>query len=146
MLCSLKYGIYIFFGIWQFLAIIFVYFLVPETRGVPIEEVNHFALPCLYDSSLSTASGDGMTSFVPVPPLSLFSALSPSSASPRLFQYWHVSTYPIPSRQKLSLAVQCANFVRAHKVWRHVTYPGGIVPQNEVVTQMQRLSVSPPTK
>lgn len=37
--------------------------------------------------------------------------------------------------------LQCANFVRAHKVWRRVTYPGGVVPQNEVVTQMQRLSV-----
>ena len=39
MLCSLKYGIYIFFGAWQFIAIFFTYFLVPETRGVPIEEV-----------------------------------------------------------------------------------------------------------
>lgn len=39
--------------------------------------------------------------------------------------------------------LQCANFVRAHKLWRHVTYPGGVVPQNEVVTQMQRLSVQP---
>lgn len=74
MLCSLRYGIYIFFGFWQFVAIIFTYFLVPETRGVPIEE--------------------------------------------------------------------CANFVRAHKLWRHVTYPGGVVPQSEIVTQMQRLSTS----
>ena len=40
MLCSLKYGIYIFFGAWQFIAIFFTYFLVPETRGVPIEEVS----------------------------------------------------------------------------------------------------------
>lgn len=40
MLCSLKYGIYIFFGVWQFIAIFFTYFLVPETRGVPIEEVS----------------------------------------------------------------------------------------------------------
>ena len=40
--------------------------------------------------------------------------------------------------------VQCANFVRAHKIWRHVTYPGGVVPQNEVITQMQRLSVNLP--
>lgn len=39
MLCSLRYGIYIFFGFWQFVAIIFTYFLVPETRGVAIEEV-----------------------------------------------------------------------------------------------------------
>lgn len=39
MLCSLKWGIYVFFGFWQFVAIFFTYFLVPETRGVPIEEV-----------------------------------------------------------------------------------------------------------
>ena len=38
--------------------------------------------------------------------------------------------------------MQCANFVRAHKIWRHVTYPGGVVPQSEIVTQMQRLSVN----
>lgn len=44
MLCSLRYGIYIFFGFWQFVAIIFTYFLVPETRGVAIEEVSL----CLY--------------------------------------------------------------------------------------------------
>ncbi|KAL0036126.1 hypothetical protein WJX79_004397 [Trebouxia sp. C0005] len=72
MLCSLKWGIYVFFGAWQFIAIFFTLFLVPETRGVSIEEA--------------------------------------------------------------------ANFVRAHKVWRHVCYPGGVVPQNEVVTSMQRLS------
>lgn len=36
--------------------------------------------------------------------------------------------------------IQAANFVRAHKVWRHVCYPGGVVPQHEVVTTMQRLS------
>ena len=35
--------------------------------------------------------------------------------------------------------MQAANFVRAHKVWRHVCYPGGVVPQTEVVTTMQRL-------
>ena len=43
MLCSLKFGIYIFFGAWQFIAIFFTYFLVPETRGVPIEEVRLFS-------------------------------------------------------------------------------------------------------
>lgn len=41
-----------------------------------------------------------------------------------------------------TLCLQCANFVRAHKLWRHVTYPGGVVPQSEIVTQMQRLSTS----
>lgn len=39
MLCSLKWGIYIFFGVWQFIAILFTLFLVPETQGVPIEKV-----------------------------------------------------------------------------------------------------------
>ena len=43
MLCSLKFGIYIFFGAWQFIAIFFTYFLVPETRGVAIEEVHLFS-------------------------------------------------------------------------------------------------------
>ena len=45
MLCSLKWGIYIFFGAWQFIAIFFTLFLVPETRGVPIEEVSPFPPP-----------------------------------------------------------------------------------------------------
>lgn len=45
MLCSLKWGIYVFFGAWQFIGIFFTLFLVPETRGVPIEEV---CVPLLY--------------------------------------------------------------------------------------------------
>ena len=45
MLCTLKWGIYIFFGLWQFIAILFVLFLVPETRGVPIEEVSFLCSP-----------------------------------------------------------------------------------------------------
>ncbi|KAL3154027.1 species-specific tRNA processing, variant 2 [Trebouxia sp. C0010 RCD-2024] len=76
MLCSLKWGIYIFFGAWQLIAILFTLFLVPETRGVPIEKA--------------------------------------------------------------------ANFVRAHKVWRHVCYPGGIVPGSDDSTGgMHRLSEPP---
>ena len=50
MLCSSKWGIYIFFGVWQFIAILFTLFLVPETRGVPIEEVTFCqsqSHPCL---------------------------------------------------------------------------------------------------
>lgn len=39
MMCSMKYGVFIFFGVWQTLALIFTIFLVPETRGVPIEKV-----------------------------------------------------------------------------------------------------------
>ena len=56
MLCSLKWGIYIFFGFWQFVAIFFVYFLVPETRGVPIEEVSPANLPPYIDRSSSSIS------------------------------------------------------------------------------------------
>lgn len=54
-----------------------------------------------------------------------------------------MSAEALSSLERLTVgsALQCANFVRAHKLWRHVTYPGGVVPQNEVVTQMQRLSV-----
>ena len=43
----------------------------------------------------------------------------------------------------MSGIVQAANFVRAHKVWRHVCYPGGIVPENDTSTAMQRLSDPP---
>ncbi len=52
MLCSLKWGIYVFFGAWQFIAIFFTLFLVPETRGVPIEEVS-LSLPLLPGSLTS---------------------------------------------------------------------------------------------
>ena len=39
MMCNMKYGVFIFFGVWQTLALVFTIFLVPETRGVPIEKV-----------------------------------------------------------------------------------------------------------
>ena len=48
MLCAMKWGIYVFFGVWQFMAILFTYFLVPETRGLAIEEVRASA-PCAPD-------------------------------------------------------------------------------------------------
>ncbi|CAL5224738.1 g7471 [Coccomyxa viridis] len=37
MMCTMKYGVFIFFGAWQTIALIFVLFFLPETRGVPIE-------------------------------------------------------------------------------------------------------------
>ena len=40
MMCNMKYGVFIFFGAWQTIALIFVLFLLPETRGVPIERVS----------------------------------------------------------------------------------------------------------
>lgn len=39
MMCSLKYGVFIFFGAWQTVSLIFVLLLLPETQGVPIERV-----------------------------------------------------------------------------------------------------------
>lgn len=39
-LCSMEYGVYIFFGLVQLTAALFVYFLLPETVGVPIEMVS----------------------------------------------------------------------------------------------------------
>ena len=39
MMCTMKYGVFIFFGAWQTIALIFVLLFLPETRGVPIERV-----------------------------------------------------------------------------------------------------------
>lgn len=39
MLCSFKWGIFLFFGIFTVAGTLFVYFLFPETKGIPIEEV-----------------------------------------------------------------------------------------------------------
>ena len=39
MMCTMKYGVFVFFGVWQTIALIFTALLVPETRGVPIEKV-----------------------------------------------------------------------------------------------------------
>ena len=45
MMCTMKYGVFVFFGVWQTIALIFTALLVPETRGVPIEKVD-FACTC----------------------------------------------------------------------------------------------------
>ncbi|GAB4831093.1 Transcription factor stp1 [Ancistrocladus abbreviatus] len=39
MLCHLKFGLFLFFAFFVVIMTIFVYFLLPETRGVPIEEM-----------------------------------------------------------------------------------------------------------
>ncbi|KAI5081232.1 hypothetical protein GOP47_0004415 [Adiantum capillus-veneris] len=39
MLCGLKYGIFLFFAFWETFMTIFVYFLLPETKDVPLEEM-----------------------------------------------------------------------------------------------------------
>lgn len=40
LLCALKFGIFLFFAGCLSLMTIFVYFLLPETKGVPIEEMS----------------------------------------------------------------------------------------------------------
>ncbi|RZC80525.1 hypothetical protein C5167_043100 [Papaver somniferum] len=40
MLCHMKFGLFFFFGGFVFIMTIFVYFFVPETKGIPIEEMS----------------------------------------------------------------------------------------------------------
>lgn len=40
MLCHLKFGLFIFFGCFVVIMTTFVYKLVPETKGIPIEEMS----------------------------------------------------------------------------------------------------------
>ncbi|KAH7427065.1 hypothetical protein KP509_10G028800 [Ceratopteris richardii] len=39
MLCTFKYGIFLFFAFWEAFMTVFVYFLLPETKDVPLEEM-----------------------------------------------------------------------------------------------------------
>lgn len=39
MLCHLKFGIFVFFSVWIIIMSIFVLFLLPETKNIPIEEM-----------------------------------------------------------------------------------------------------------
>ncbi|PHU22774.1 Sugar transport protein 13 [Capsicum chinense] len=40
MLCHFKYGIFFFFGVWVAIMTTFVYFLLPETKNLPIEKMD----------------------------------------------------------------------------------------------------------
>lgn len=40
MLCHMKFGLFIFFSVWVVIMTIFIHKLLPETKGVPIEEMN----------------------------------------------------------------------------------------------------------
>lgn len=40
MLCSMEYGTYIFFAFWVVLMTLYVVFFLPETKGVPVEEMS----------------------------------------------------------------------------------------------------------
>ncbi|CAK9322468.1 unnamed protein product [Citrullus colocynthis] len=39
MLCQMKFGIFLFFSAWVLVMSLFVFFLLPETKGIPIEEM-----------------------------------------------------------------------------------------------------------
>lgn len=39
MLCKFKYGIFLFFSGWVLIMSLFVVFLLPETKNIPIEEM-----------------------------------------------------------------------------------------------------------
>jgi hypothetical protein len=39
MLCSFKWGLFLFFAAWVAIAQVFMFFFLPETKGVPIEEM-----------------------------------------------------------------------------------------------------------
>lgn len=39
MLCHMKFGLFIFFAVFVIAMTLFVHFLVPETKGIPIEEM-----------------------------------------------------------------------------------------------------------
>ncbi|KAH7858780.1 hypothetical protein Vadar_027932 [Vaccinium darrowii] len=39
MLCGLKFGLFIFFSFWMLLMSIVIKFFLPETKGIPIEEM-----------------------------------------------------------------------------------------------------------
>ncbi|WCJ40079.1 Sugar transport protein 10 [Euphorbia peplus] len=40
MLCHMKYGLFLFFAAWVVLMTIFIFFFLPETKNVPIEEMS----------------------------------------------------------------------------------------------------------
>ena len=41
ILCHFKYGSFLFFAAWEIVMTVFVYFFVPETKNVPIEEMQY---------------------------------------------------------------------------------------------------------
>lgn len=41
LLCRFKFGLFFFFAAWEVIMTLFIFFFLPETRGVPIEEMNH---------------------------------------------------------------------------------------------------------
>ena len=59
MLCSMKWGVFLFFAGFCVLMTIFIYFLLPETKGVPVERVQFlFAKHPLWRPFLGQAAED----------------------------------------------------------------------------------------
>ncbi|ONK65960.1 uncharacterized protein A4U43_C06F2750 [Asparagus officinalis] len=48
MLCHFKFGLFFFFGSWVAVMTVFVYFFVPETKNVPIEEMTRVGKNAIY--------------------------------------------------------------------------------------------------
>ncbi|XP_042486542.1 sugar transport protein 10-like [Macadamia integrifolia] len=40
LLCHMKFGLFFFFAAWEIIMTIFIYFFMPETKNVPIEEIS----------------------------------------------------------------------------------------------------------
>lgn len=40
LLCTFKWGVFIFFAAWVFVMMIFTFWFIPETKGIPIEDMD----------------------------------------------------------------------------------------------------------
>lgn len=49
MFTSMGYGVYLFFGSMMILSIVYIVLLLPETKNIPLEEMDRFVL--LFTSS-----------------------------------------------------------------------------------------------
>ncbi|KAL4451268.1 hypothetical protein ABPG77_009346 [Micractinium sp. CCAP 211/92] len=59
MMCGMKFGVYFFFGAWVIIMTLFIYFFLPETSGVPIEEVQlTFARHPLWRKVMGTSADE----------------------------------------------------------------------------------------
>lgn len=59
MLCAMRWGVFLFFATWGVLMTIFIYFLLPETKGVPIENVQGlFATHKVWKKVMGSAADD----------------------------------------------------------------------------------------
>ena len=59
ILCAFKFGIFLFFAGWITIMTIFVYFFLPETKGVPIEEMKFIWKKHWFWKKLVPTKGEG---------------------------------------------------------------------------------------